>query len=165
MIYYNSGNSPAISLYGFDYGVDVRDKNWDCNIEELTEKLPDRQTLLIIDSLDSARRFHPHPPAYSSGGAKSTSPADSLKILLDQGPQHGSFVLAFVDNWKRFNTECRDYIRNFEMYIGFQLSEEDAGSLAASGVGREKGFDKPNKALFVNRQRSIKTVFRPFVVR
>ena len=158
VIYYNSGNCPAINLLGF--GVETKDQDWDCNIEELTNDLRHQQTLLIIDSLDSARPFHP--PAYSTGGAKPASPADSLKILLDQGPQNGSFVLAFVDNWKRFNTTCRDYIRNFEMYIGFQLNEEDVSALVA---GREKGFDKPNKAIFVDRQQSVKTVFRPFVVR
>jgi len=75
-------------------------------------------------------------------------------------------VLAFVDNWGRWNNSSNnDYLGNFEQYIGFCLSGDDAGSLITGNVGRPfLGLDQPTKAIFVNRQRNTKTLFRPFVV-
>ena len=163
VIYYKSDpNFPTIDLNGFA-NVEVKDDEWDCNIEELTSDLQNNRTLLMINSLDNADKFHP--PAFPAmpTGVKTASPADSLKKLLGEGPRFGSFVLAFVDDWKRF-TGYRDYISHFQMYIGFQLNEEAAGGLVSGGgVGRFKGLDKSNKAIFVNRQKP--TMFRPFVVR
>ena len=82
----------------------------------------------------------------------------------NKGPRSGSFVLAFVDNWGRFNNAINDYLENFEMYIGFCLNEDDAGSLITGSFGRpHRGLDQPNKAIFVDRQRNTQTLFRPFV--
>jgi len=93
-----------------------------------------------------------------------TDPPDFLKIFLDKGPQSGSFVLAFVDNWGRFNNTTNDYLENFEMYIGFCLKEDDAGSLVTGNIGKPfRGLDQPNKAIFVNRQSNTQILFRPFV--
>jgi hypothetical protein len=94
-----------------------------------------------------------------------TDPPDFLKVFLDKGPQAGSFVLAFVDNWGRFNKTDNDYLENFELYIGFCLNEDDAGSLITGSFGKPfRGLDQPNKAVFVDRQRNTQMLFRPFVV-
>jgi hypothetical protein len=161
VIYYNSdpnGNKIALPLFTT---AEVKDHTWDCNIEELTTDWQNRRTLLIIDTLDNADLFYPKQKNYND---KTVTPADMLKTLLDQGPRYGSFVLAFVDNWRRFK-DYRDYVNNFEMRIGFCLNEDDAGNLATGGFEKLKGLDKPTKAVFVNRQRNIKTVFRPFEVK
>jgi hypothetical protein len=94
------------------------------------------------------------------------TPADFLKVLLNEGPLHGSFVLAFVDNWGRWNNSSNnDYLENFALYLGFCLNADDAGCLITSNMGRPfSGLDKPTKAIFVDRQRSTITLFRPFIL-
>ncbi|MDR2755954.1 MAG: hypothetical protein LBC20_09625 [Planctomycetaceae bacterium] len=164
IVYYNSNHiGTTYNLSDFE-NISIQNHTWDCNITELTNELQNKRTLLIIDSFDSARLFHPKPQSFGVKKSENISPADLLKILLDEGPQLGSFVLAFIDNWKRFNPIGKDYLNCFEMRIGFHLNEEDASSLiTGSSVGKFKGLDNPNKAIFVNRQKNIQTLFRPFI--
>ena len=163
VVYYNSDpNCPTLNSSGFP-NVEVKNHTWDCNITTLVSDIPAKRTLLIIDSLDNARLLYPKKKDFVPKPAP-TVPADFLKEFLDKGPQSGSFVLAFVDNWGRFNNTTNDYLENFEMYIGFYLKEDDAGSLITGNIGRSfKGLDQPNKAIFVDRQRNTQTLFRPFV--
>jgi len=165
VIYYNSTpDCPAINFGGFP-NVEVKNHTWDCDIATLVSNISTARTLLIINSLDNARSFYPKKKEFIPKTTP-TTPADFLKEFIDKGPQSGSFVLAFVDNWGRFNSSTNnDYLENFELYIGFCLNENDAGSLIAGNVGRPfRGLDQPNKAVFVDRQRNMQTLFRPFVM-
>ncbi|MCL2005940.1 MAG: hypothetical protein FWG73_07215, partial [Planctomycetaceae bacterium] len=164
VIYYNSApSSSATGFRGFP-GVEVKNATWDCNITALVSSISAKRTLLIIDSFDNARTLYPKKKEFVPVTTP-TTPADFLKVFLDKGPQHGSFVLAFVDNWGRWNNSSNnDYLENFELYIGFCLSGDDAGSLITGSMGRPfMGLDQPTKAIFVDRQRNTQTLFRPFV--
>ena len=167
IVYFNTDPYKTVDVPDID-GLVQCDSTWDGNITEWTsEYLKSKRSLLIIDMIDdaNARMFHPKPVF---GVKKETviTPAESLKTLLDEGPRHGSFVVAFIDNWNNFNMTCKDYLSLFELRIGFRLSEEDAGSLIFGSMGgkRFKGLDDGRKAIFVNRQRNIQTIFRPFVL-
>ncbi|MDR3108555.1 MAG: AAA family ATPase [Planctomycetaceae bacterium] len=159
VIYYNSyPQESAFDLSEFG-NIEMHDKNWDCDLTETVNEIQTKRTLLIINSLDNASSLHPVQKRFDD---KSLTP---IETLLNEGPQYGSFVLAFVDNWKRFNNVCKSYVSNFEMCIGFQLGEDDAGSLVTGNLGAKfKGLDKPNKAIFINRQRNVQAMFRPFVI-
>jgi hypothetical protein len=145
--------------------VEVKNSSWDCNIAALVSSMSAKRTLLIIDSLENARMFYPKKKEFIPKPTP-TDPPDFLKVFLANGPQSGSFVLAFVDNWGRFNNKTdNDYLENFELFIGFCLNEDDAGSLITGNFGRPfRGLDQPTKAVFVNRQRNSQILFRPFVV-
>ena len=67
---------------------------------------------------------------------------------------HG-FVVVFVDNWNKFNKDCKAYLNAdlFQLRIGFCLNEKDAGSLL--GEYSLKGLDDGRKVIFVNRQRNV----------
>ena len=163
VIYYNSNpNCQAINFSGFP-NVEVKNYTWDCNMAPLVNDISTKRTLLIIDSFENARTLYPKKKDFVPK-ITPTDPPDFLKIYLDKGPQSGSFVLAFVDNWGRFNNSTNDYLENFELFIGFCLNEDDAGSLISGTIGKSfRGLDQPNKAIFVDRQRNTKTLFRPFV--
>jgi hypothetical protein len=102
IIYYQSDrNFPVVDLS--DFNVEVKNHDWDRNVEEFTEELKtlvsdlqNKQTLLIINSLDNADELYPiRKKGY---GETTASPQDFLKEFLDKGPRDGSFVLAFIDN-------------------------------------------------------------------
>mgnify|MGYP003380299155 CR=1 FL=1 len=42
-------------------------------------------------------------------------------------------------------------------------NEDDAGSLVSGGIGKFKGIEKPNRAVFVNKMTNDITWFRPYV--
>ena len=169
IVYFNTDPYKTWDIPNID-GLVLQDSTWECNLSTWTsEYIKAKRTLLIIDAIDdpNARGFHPKP---TFGIKKDTSetPAESLKRLLEEGPRHGSFVAAFVDNWNTFSTACKDYLNQnlFELRIGFRLNEEDAGNLVFGNMGgkRIKGLDDGHKAIFVNRQRNTQILFRPFVV-
>jgi hypothetical protein len=163
VVYYNSNpnvTTPKFSSFPF---VETKTPTWDCDITDVVNKINSKRTLLIIDSIDDADAFLPQ-MQYGSPTVVPGTSAELLKKLMDNGPRQGSFVLAFVENWRRFRTNCSIYVDNFELRIGFCLNEDEAGNLATGGYGdRINGLHDPTKALFANRQRGIVTMFRPFV--
>ena len=38
---------------------------------------------------------------------------DVIKKILEDGPPHGGFVIAFVDNWRKCMSLCRDFVSFF----------------------------------------------------
>jgi hypothetical protein len=154
-------NFPAIDLTG----VELKEHDWDCNIEELMSDLQNKKTLLIINSLDECpREIYPKKKEYTAK-ATPTTPGDFLKVFLDKGPQFGSFVLAFVDRWGRFTDSANnDYLENFELFVGFCLPPKEAGGVTGDPIGFNE-ITEPTKAVFVNRKKDEKTMFRPFAVR
>jgi len=163
VIYFNSDANVATPKFSSFPRVEIKTPNWNCDITDVVNKMSSQRTLLIIDSIDEADSFLPQ-MQYGSPTVVPGTPAELLKKMMDEGPRQGSFVLAFVDNWRRFGKNCSVYVDNFELRIGFCLNEDDAGNLATGGYGeRMNGLQDPVKAFFANRQRSTITMFRPFV--
>jgi hypothetical protein len=46
------------------------------------------------------------------------------------------------------------------------MNEDDAGgALVSGGIGKFKGIEKPNRAVFVNRMTNESVWFRPYIQR
>ena len=43
------------------------------------------------------------------------------------------------------------------------MTEDDAGLLVSGGLGKFKGIEKPNRAVFVNKMTNDIVWFRPYV--
>ena len=145
-------SGPHISVKRFD---------WDGNIANVVADMKKEKTLLIVDTLENAKVFSPPSPY----GTPSTppSPAELFKHFLEEAPPYGSHVVAFAANWKRFESQCRDYLGQFDLRIGFNLDEMSAGSLINTPTGMFKGLDNSTKAVFSNLQSNELVLFRPFV--
>ena len=169
IIYFNArGEQSLISEIGLDVlgqnSISVKEKNWDGDLTNLKKPASECYKVLIIDGLDSAKMFHGGPSGFKPlKKDEPASPAESLKILLEEGPQNGLFVISFVDNWRRCNTVCRDLLSFFELRIGFCLNEDDAGSLMLGNIGKLKGLEHGNKAIFVDRLKNHQVWLRPFI--
>ena len=145
-------SGPHISIKHFD---------WDGNIADIIADFKTKRTLLIVDMLENAKVFSP-PNPYGMPSIP-PSPAELFKRLLEEAPQHDSHVVAFAANWKRIESQCRDYLSLFDLRIGFNLDEMSAGSLVGTPTGIFKGLDNPTKAVFSDLQRNEQVLFRPFV--
>jgi len=117
---------------------------------------------LIIDGLDSEKLLQPVPFKQPKPG-EPQSPADLLKRICEEGPRAGTFVFAFIDNWRRCASSCKDLFGAFELRVAYCMNEDDAGALVSSGPGKFKGIERPNRAAFVNRMTNETTWFRPYV--
>ena len=164
VVYFNSNPNVATPKFSSFQFMDIKNPTWDCDLTDVVNKINSKRTLFIIDSIDDADAFLPQ-MQYGSPTVVPGTPAELLKKLMDTGPRQGSFVLAFVENWRRFSKNCSIYLDSFELRIGFCLEEDAAGNLATGGYGeRISGLQEPTKALFANRQRGTITMFRPFVL-
>lgn len=117
---------------------------------------------LIIDGLDSEKSLQPVPFKQSKPG-EPPSPADLLKRICEEGSRVGTFVFAFIDNWRRCAGPCKDLFSAFELRVAYCMNEDDAGALVSGGIGKFKGIERPNRAVFVNRMTNENTWFRPYV--
>jgi hypothetical protein len=164
VVYFNSNPNIATPKFSSFPFVEIKTPTWDCDITDIVTKISSKRTLLIIDPIGDADAFLPQ-MLYGSPSVVPGTPAELLKQLMDNGPRQGSYVLAFVENWRHFSKNSSIYVENFELRIGFCLNEDDAGNLATGGYGdKMNGLQEPVKAFFANRQRSTITMFRPFVV-
>ena len=161
-IVYFSTNRNFTMLDFPDPPIIVKRFDWDGNIADIVADYKIRKTLLIVDSLENARVFAP-PNPYGTPSMP-PSPAELFKHFLEEAPQYGSHVVAFAANWKRFENQCRDYLRLFDLRIGFNLDEMSAGALVGTSSGMFKGLENPTKAAFSDLQSNELALFRPFVV-
>lgn len=118
---------------------------------------------LIIDGLDSEKTLHPAPAFRAPKPGEPPSPAELLKRLAEEGPRKGTFVFVFVDRWQRCASACKDLLSFFELRAAYCMNEDDAGSLVSGGIGKFKGIEKPNRAVFVNRMTNEIAWFRPYI--
>ena len=116
-----------------------------------------------MDGLDSEKSLHPAPAFKLPKPGEPSSPADLLKRIADEGPRKGTFVFAFIDNWRRCAGPCKDLFALFELRVAFCMNEDDAGALVSGGIGKFKGIEKPSRAVFVNRMTNEIDWFRPYV--
>jgi S-DNA-T family DNA segregation ATPase FtsK/SpoIIIE len=134
-------------------------------LQETLDRIGTSRTALIVDGLDSEKSLHPAPAYKAPKPGEPLSQAELLKRIADEGPRKGTFVFAFVDNWRRCAAPCRDLFGLFELRVAFCMNEDDAGALVSGGIGKFKGIEKPNRAVFLNRMTSEIYWFRPYVAR
>lgn len=134
------------------------------NLAEISGELQRIRRIVIIDGLDSTKEFHSGLASFRPVKKDdSPSPQESLKAILEEGPLKGTFVIAFAANWKRCNSSCKDLLGFFEMRVGYCLNEDDAGSFLSGALGRFKGLETENRAVFADRLKNQISWFRPYV--
>ena len=132
-------------------------------LQAISDDIGTRRIALIVDGLDSEKLLHPAPAFKSPKPGDPPTPADLLKRLAEEGPRKGTFVFAFVDRWQRCASACKDLFSFFELRVAYCMNEDDAGSLVSGGIGKFKGIEKPNRAVFVNKMTNDIAWFRPYV--
>jgi hypothetical protein len=132
-------------------------------LQAILDGLGTRRVALIVDGLDAEKALHPAPSFKVPKPGEHPSPADLLKRLAEEGPRKGTFVFVFVDRWQRCASACKDLLSFFELRAAYCMNEDDAGSLVSGGIGKFKGIEKPNRAVFVNRMTNEIAWFRPYI--
>lgn len=168
VIYFNArGVTPGGAFSAAAQVLGARFKMFDdistLPLQAISDNLGVRRIALIVDGLDSEKRLHPAPAFKSPKPGDPPSLADLLKHLAEDGPRKGTFVFAFVDRWQRCATACKDLFSFFELRVVYCMNEDDAGSLVSGGIGKFKGIERPNRAVFVNKMTNDIAWFRPYV--
>lgn len=168
VIYFNArGVAPGGAFFAATQVLGARFKMFDdisaLPLQAMSDDLGVRRIALIVDGLDSEKILHPAPAFKSPKPGDPPAPADLLKRLAEDGPRKGTFVFAFVDRWQRCATACKDLFSFFELRVAYCMNEDDAGSLVSGGIGKFKGIEKPNRAVFVNKMTNDIAWFRPYV--
>ncbi len=132
-------------------------------LQEIVDSIGKRRTALIVDGLDSEKSLYPTSAFKVSKPGEPSSPADLLKRIADEGPRKGTFVFAFIDNWRRCAGPCKELFALFELRVAFCMNEDDAGALVSGSIGKFKGIEKPNRAVFLNRMTNEMAWFRPYI--
>jgi DNA segregation ATPase FtsK/SpoIIIE, S-DNA-T family len=136
------------------------------NLTEISGELKQSKRIVIIDGLDSTKEFHSSLASFRP--VKKDDPPslqESLKKILEDGPLQGTFVIAFADSWKRCNSSCKDLLGLFELRVGFCMNEDDAGSFVSGAIGKFKGLETDNRAVFTDRLKNRVSWFRPYINR
>lgn len=134
-------------------------------LQDVLDDIGRRRVALIIDGLDSERGLHPSSAFKPPKPNEPPSPAELLKRIAEEGSRKGTFVFALIDNWRRCAGPCKDLFNLFELRVAFCMNEDDAGALVSGGIGKFKGIEKPNRAVFVNRMTNEHVWFRPYIKR
>ena len=168
VIYFNGrGIAPGSGVSAASKVLGSRFKTFNDNdtlpLQEILDSIGKRRTALIVDGLDSEKSLHPASAFKLPKLGEPSSPADLLKRIAEEGPRKGTFVFAFIDNWRRVAGPCKDLFALFELRVAFCMNEDDAGALVSGGIGKFKGIEKPNRAVFVNRMTNEMTWFRPYI--
>ena len=168
VIYFNGrGIAPGIGVSASSKVLGSRFKSFNDTdtlpLQEILDSIGKRRTALIMDGLDSEKSLYPAPAYKAPKPGEPSSPADLLKRIAEEGPRKGTFVFAFIDNWRRCAGPCKDLFGLFELRVAFCMNEDDAGALVSGGIGKFKGIEKPNRAVFVNRMTNESIWFRPYI--
>ncbi|GIW92906.1 MAG: hypothetical protein KatS3mg110_0947 [Pirellulaceae bacterium] len=134
-------------------------------LQEIADAIGKRRIALIIDGLDSEKSLQPVQMFKSLRHGEPVPPADLLKRVAEEGPEKGTFVFVFIDNWRRCAGVCKELLTLFELRVAFCMNEDDAGALVSGGIAKFKGIEKPNRAVFVNRMTNDIQWFRPYIGR
>jgi hypothetical protein len=132
-------------------------------LQEIADNIGKRRIALIVDGLDAEKALRPVQTYRTPNSGEPLTPADLLKRIADDGSRKGTFVFAFIDNWRRCAVPCKDLLNLFELRVAFCMNEDDAGVLVSGGIGKFKGIEKPNRAVFVNRMTNDIDWFRPYI--
>ncbi len=132
-------------------------------LQDILDHIGSRRVALIIDGLDTEKMLHPVQTFRTPKQGEPSAPADLLKRIADEGSRKGTFVFAFIESWRRSVSSCKELLNLFELRVAFCMNEDDAGALVYSSIGKFKGIEKPNRAVFVNRMTNENHWFRPFI--
>ncbi len=119
---------------------------------------------LFIYGLQRARDLRPDEDfSYSSFGSeepKALSPAKQFSTILREGPEVGIHTLVWCDTLNNLNrTLERGLLREFELRIVFQMSQEDSLQLVDSPAANKLG---PYRALLFDEEAGQVEKFRPY---
>jgi S-DNA-T family DNA segregation ATPase FtsK/SpoIIIE len=134
-------------------------------LQEIADAIGKRRIALIIDGLDGEKALYPVQTFKAPRPGEPATPSDLLKRIAEEGPRRGTFVFTFIDKWRRCSVPCKDLLNLFELRVAFCMNEDDAGALVSGGIGKFKGIEKPNRAVFVNRMTNEVLWFRPYTAR
>ncbi len=132
-------------------------------LQQVADNIGKRPVALIVDGFDAEKALHPVQTFSTRKPGEPLTQADLLKRIAEDGSRKGTFIFLFIDNWKRCGLSCKDLFSYFEMRVAFCMNEDDAGTLVSGGIGKFKGLEKPNRAVFVNRMTNETTWFRPYI--
>ena len=169
IIYFNGRSIEPVGVSKYFKGssgtpVSMHESVTSLNLTSISDELQKSKRILIVDGLDSIKEFHSGPASFRPVKKdEPPSPLESLKKILEDGPLQGTFVIAFADNWKRCNSSCKDLLGFFEMRVGFCMNEDDAGSFVSGAIGKFKGLETDNRAVFADRLKNQVSWFRPYV--
>jgi S-DNA-T family DNA segregation ATPase FtsK/SpoIIIE len=168
VVYFNArGVAPGGGFSAAAQALGARFKMFDevasIPLQAISDDIGTRCIALIIDGIDSEKALHPAPSFRTPKPGDPLSPADLLKHIAEEGPRKGIFVFAFVDRWQRCAIAGKELFSFFELRVAYCMNEDDAGSLVSGGIGKFKGIEKPNRAVFVNKMTNDIAWFRPYV--
>ncbi|GFE94711.1 FtsK/SpoIIIE domain-containing protein [Acetobacter persici] len=163
-------NARGVSLGGVSSAVQelgARFKMFDdiseLPLQAILDDIGTRRIALIVDGLDSEKALQSATTFRLPKPGEPPTPADLLKCIAEDGPRKGTFVFTFVDRWQRCGSICKELFSFFELRVAYCMNEDDAGSLVSGGIGKLKGIEKPNRAVFVNKMTNEITWFRPYI--
>jgi hypothetical protein len=95
-----------------------------------------------------------------SGEAKRPTPDKQFAGVLRDGPGVGVYTIVWCDTLGNLNRSIdRQMLREFDMRVLFQMSQNDSSYLADTPVASRLG---PQLALFFNEQTGVLEKFRPY---
>lgn len=168
IVYFNGrGIAPGAALTVAARELGSRFKAFDdvaaLPLQDILDGLDTRRVALVIDGLDAEKALHPPTAFRPPKPNEPPSSAELFKRIVDEGSRKGTFVLAFIDQWRRCAGPCKDLLNHFELRVAYCMNEDDAGALVSGGIGKFKGIEKPNRAVFVNRMTNENVWFRPYI--
>ncbi len=98
--------------------------------------------------------------SFSRSADDPLSPNDQLRYLLREGPSLGVHLVIWCDNLNNLNRIFdHQSLREFDMRVLFQMSQNDSGHFLDSPVASKLG---PNRAMFASEEQNRLEKFRPY---
>jgi S-DNA-T family DNA segregation ATPase FtsK/SpoIIIE len=121
------------------------------------------EIFLMIHDLPRFRDLRRNEEEFSfSRREGAATPADALRSILREGPSLGVHVLIWSDNLSNLNRSFdHQALREFEMRVLFQMSQNDSGQLLDSPAASKLG---PHRALFASEEQNRLEKFRPYQI-
>lgn len=114
---------------------------------------------VFIHNLASFKRLKPE-DEFSISLEPNASPANDFARVVTDGPKHGIFTIAQVDNYSNANRYLgRKLLREFPIRVLFQMSAADSASLADDARASNLGL---HRALLYDEQEGRFELFRPY---
>ena len=120
------------------------------------------EVFLFIHDLARFREFRKADDDYSFSKSADdpASPNDQLRYLLREGPSLGVHLIIWCDNLNNLNRVFdHQSLREFDMRVLFQISQNDSGHFLDSPVASKLG---PNRAIFASEEQNRLEKFRPY---
>ncbi len=118
------------------------------------------EVFLFIYDLPRFRDLRKPEDEFSFSRREEETPFDLLRSILREGPSVGVHVIAWCDNLNNLNRSFdHQGLREFEMRVLFQMSQNDSGHLLESPAASKLG---PHRALFASEEQNRLEKFRPY---